>query len=249
MRTLSLTVAYDGTRFHGWQVQPGIRTVQGILEEALKDVMNDGEIRLAGAGRTDAGVHARGQVASFTTSSTLPARAIAPLASRRLPDDVRVTHARDMDPVFHARHSATARRYAYRLSRRPDLLLDRIAWAAPHGFDVARLDDATRGLEVEADFSAFQTRGSSVVPTRCRVSRARWSARRGGAVLDIVADHFLYHMVRNIAGSALEVARAPDPRGAMLGILDSGRRPHGSATAPARGLCLERVYYEGERIP
>src|ERR1051326_1273632 len=104
MRTVRLLVAYDGTRFHGWQVQPGLRTVQGVLEGALRPVLDDPDVRLSGAGRTDQGVHARGQVASFTTAAALPARALTPLLRRRLPPDVRVRKAADAPEGFHARH-------------------------------------------------------------------------------------------------------------------------------------------------
>src|SRR5438552_18032744 len=104
MRTLRLLVAYDGTRFHGWQVQPGVRTVQGVLEQALSRVLDEPGVRLTGAGRTDQGVHARGQVASFTTESSLPARALPPLLGRRLPPDVRVRRAAEVPAGFHARH-------------------------------------------------------------------------------------------------------------------------------------------------
>src|SRR5436309_15734200 len=115
MRTIRLLLAYDGTEFHGWQAQPGRRTVQGVIEEALEAVLNDETARIAGAGRTDAGVHARGQVGSFRCASPLPARAFPPLLNRRLPRDVRVRAAAEAGGTFHARHSARARRYAYRV--------------------------------------------------------------------------------------------------------------------------------------
>ena len=243
MRTVKLVVAYDGTGFHGWQTQPEKRTVQRSIEEALADVLNQPDVRLYGAGRTDSGVHARAQVASFKTETALPVRAFAPLLNRRLPSDVRVREAADVPEGFHARHSARARRYAYRVLDREDVLLERFAWACRRRFDVQRLDRATRGLEGEADFSAFQSAGSSPTNPRCRVHRARWIAQRGGARLDIVADHFLYHMVRNIVGTALAAATLPDPAAAMHAVLASGSRARGGVTAPAHGLCLERVYY------
>jgi len=244
MRTVRLVVAYDGTGFHGWQTQPEMRTVQRSIEEVLADVLNEPDVRLHGAGRTDSGVHARGQVASFVTEAALPARAFAPLLNRRLPGDVRVREAADAPSGFHARHSARARRYAYRLLEREDVLIERFAWACRRRFDAERLDRATRCLEGEADFSAFQSTGSSPANPRCRVHRARWSRQRGGARLDIVADHFLYHMVRNIVGTALAAAASPDPAAAMREVLVSGSRARGGVTVPAHGLCLERVYYD-----
>src|SRR5438034_2844201 len=122
MRTIRLVVAYDGTEFHGWQIQPGQRTVQGVMEGALREVLGHEEPpRVTGAGRTDAGVHARGQVASFACVSVLPSKAWVPLLNRSLPADVRVRAAAEAPAEFHARHSARERRYAYRVLERDDV--------------------------------------------------------------------------------------------------------------------------------
>lgn len=241
-RVLKLTVAYDGTGFHGWQVQPAQRTVQGVLEEALSELLNE-RVEIAGAGRTDAGVHARGQCASFATSSGLPLRAFVPELRRRLPDDVSVTAAEEREPGFHARHSARGRRYAYRLLDRDDVLCRRHAWAPPHPAAAGPLDRATRALEGEHDFAAFASSGSPVSTTVCRVHRARWSRWERGLQLDIVADHFLYHMVRTIVGTALATARERDPAAAVRTILASRSRSAAGTTAPPQGLSLEEVFY------
>jgi tRNA pseudouridine38-40 synthase len=127
VRTIRLDVAYDGTEFHGWQAQTGLRTVQGVLEETLTDVLGE-PVSVTGAGRTDAGTHARGQVASFTTEARLPTSALVPVLKRHLPADVMVREAAECDAGFNARHSAVARRYAYRLLDRPDVLWQRTAW-------------------------------------------------------------------------------------------------------------------------
>src|SRR5262245_15064676 len=140
MRTIRLLMAYDGTAFHGWQVQPGYRTVQGVMEEALRDALHENPPRVSGAGRTDAGVHARGQVASFTAATDLPAKALAPLLNRRLPSDVRVCAAADAPPDFHARHSARERRYAYRVIERDDVLMERYAWSVRRVPDWEKVD-------------------------------------------------------------------------------------------------------------
>jgi len=245
MRTLRLVIAYDGTAFHGWQSQPRLRTVQGVVEEALGAVLT-AEVRLSGAGRTDAGVHARGQVASLETDSTLPGPAIVALANRRLPGDVRIRSAREAPAGFHARRSARARRYAYRILEGEDLLMERFAWNGRRPLRMDRLDAATRALEGEADFAAFRSTGSAPTSTRCHVHRARWERLRSGARLDIVADHFLYHMVRTIVGTSLSAAETSDPPGAMRRVLESGDRRRAGVVAPAAGLCLERVYYADE---
>jgi tRNA pseudouridine38-40 synthase len=238
-------VAYDGAGFHGWQRQPGRRTVQGVLEEHLSAVMQE-PVTLRGAGRTDAGCHARGQVASFTTRSRLPATALAPVLNRRLPADVRVRGADEAPAGFDARRSAIARRYAYRLLRDDDLLLARIAWHPRRPFDPDRLARATAPLEGEHDCAAFQSSGSTPVASVCHVLRAAWRPWEGGVQLDIVADHFLYHMVRSIVGTALVLQAERDPGAAMGACLASRDRGRAGPTAPAHGLCLEQVFYPAE---
>jgi len=246
MRTFRLRVAYDGTAFHGWQSQPGLRTVQGTLEEAVRRVMGDESLALAGAGRTDAGVHARGQVASFSCETRLPARSLAPILNPRLPSDVRVVDAAETGPDFHARRSARARHYVYRLLSAEDLLWSRYAWFPRRPLDLDAMERAVRGLEGEADFAAFQAAGGTALTTVCRVMRA--GMRRVGpfAQLEIVADHFLYHMVRGIVGTALMVSASSDPGVAMRDIVAGRDRRRTGPTAPARGLSLESVQYAEE---
>lgn len=238
-------MAYDGTGFHGWQRQPGLRTVQGALEVALEQVLGE-PVALTGAGRTDAGVHARGQVATFRSRTTLPARAIAALVGRRLPADLEVRGAHDAPAGFDARRSARARRYAYRLLDRPDVLLSRIAWHPRRRLDADTLAAAVIPLEGRHDCGAFQASGGSPRRTECVVHRAGWRRWEGGLMFEIVADHFLYHMVRNIVGTALQVAAAADPARAMREVIASRRRERAGATVPPQGLCLEQVFYPAE---
>lgn len=245
MRTIRLDVAYDGAAFHGWQVQPRQRTVQGVLEEALKVALGE-TVRLKGAGRTDTGVHARGQVASFATATSLPAQAMAPVLRRHLPADVEVRRSREVESDFDARHSAVARRYAYRLLDQPDVLLKRYAWHPGGRPDGDRLAAAVRPLEGEHDCAALAASGGSAVRTVCRIHRATWRRWESGLQLDILADHFLYHMVRNLVGTAIALSKRPDPAAAMSALLTSGDRSQAGATAPPEGLCLEQVYYPGE---
>ena len=243
MRTFRLTLAYDGTDFHGWQVQPGVRTVQGIVEEALSSLPLEERSRLAGAGRTDAGVHARGQVASFTASTRLPVRAFVPRLNRVLPDDVRVLDAAEAEPGFHARHSARARRYRYRLLHRDDVLWRRFAWCPPRPAPADALERAVRVLEGEHDFSSFRASGGPASAPVCRMTRAGWRSWEAGLELEVIADHFLYHMVRNIVGTALAAARSSDPAAAMRRVLAAGDRRLAGITAPPRALSLEQVFY------
>ncbi len=245
-----VTIAYDGTDFHGWQRQPDVRTVQGELETALHMVFGT-EVTVHGAGRTDAGVHARGQVASFTASTTLPTHSLRPLVGRAMPKDVRIRAIEEVAPDFHARHTAISRRYAYRLLDDLDVLFERVAWHPMRRkpLDLARLDAAVQPLLGEHDFTAFQATGSSPVDPDCKVEQVGWRRWEGGLMFEVQADHFLYHMVRKLVGTALHSADQKDPSAEMAGVLASRDRARSGPMAPAKGLCLEAVRYEGEEGP
>lgn len=247
-RVFRLTVAYDGTAFHGWQRQPGLRTVQGELEAALSQVL-DGDVKVNGAGRTDTGVHARGQVASFEWDTPLPGTALAPMSNRLLPADVRVVASAEAPSGFHARHSARARRYEYRLLARPDLLRERFAWAPPALPAREALTAATAPLLGRHDFTAFQATGNDAAVPECDVVRLGWRDTEDGVALDVAADHFLYHMVRKMVGTALEACATSDPGAHVKAVLESRDRARVGRMAPPRGLSLEQVYYDGEVLP
>jgi tRNA pseudouridine38-40 synthase len=217
--------------------------VQGELERALSRALGE-ETQVKGAGRTDAGVHARGQVASFATSSPLPVHAIAPAVLRHLPEDVRVDEIREVDADFDARRSATGRHYRYQVLQGPDVLSERYAWWPRATFDFDGLARATAVLEGEHDFSSFQSAGSTQVRPTCRVWRATWSRWERGVCFDVVADHFLYRMVRTIVGTAVGLSREAGPAAAMRRLLVARDRRRAGKAAPAGGLSLECVFYE-----
>ncbi|MEO5987970.1 MAG: tRNA pseudouridine(38-40) synthase TruA [Candidatus Eisenbacteria bacterium] len=246
-RRYRVTLAYDGTDFHGWQRQPELRTVQGELEHALHSVFGV-EVTVHGAGRTDAGVHARGQVASFSAATDLPTHALRPLVGRAMPRDVRVLAIDEAAPGFHARHTATARHYSYRILDEPDVLFDRVAWhpLRRRPVHLERLDAAVQPLLGEHDCTAFQATGSSSVDPDCRIEKAAWRRWEGGMLFEVQADHFLYHMVRKLVGTALHAADQKDPAGLFEAVLASRDRARSGPMAPAKGLCLEAVLYEGE---
>lgn len=225
-----------------------MRTVQGELEQALERLPLEDRSSLAGAGRTDAGVHARGQVASFSARTKLPIRAFVPTINRHLPHDVRIENAVECGAEFHARHSALSRRYEYRLLFREDVMWRRFAWCPRETVDGDALERAVRVLAGTHDFSAFQASGSSPADPVCRLVRAGWTAWERGVKLEIIADHFLYHMVRNIVGSALAAGASRDPAGAMEAMLRSRDRRQAGVTAPACGLSFEQVFYAAEEM-
>lgn len=245
-RTFRLTLEYDGADFHGWQVQPGERrTVQGTLEHAIARVVHE-RARVAGAGRTDAGVHAEGQVASVRLGSTLEPEALRRALNGVLPEDVAVVALAVERDDFHARHHATGKRYRYRLWNAPvrSPLRRRQVLCLQRPLDLAALGVAAADLVGTHDFASFQAAGSSVESTTRTLRRLDVEGEAGGGI-DLVFEGsgFLRHMVRNVVGTLLEVANGRrDPAG-MPALLAAADRRRAGPTAPAHPLTLEEVYY------
>ena len=244
MRNLRLAVEYDGTEFSGWQVQPGLRTVQGVLEQALSVVLGEA-VSVRGAGRTDAGCHARGQVANARTASAVPCDRILRSLAGLLPQDAAVHEVREVAPTFDARRGAVERRYEYRLLSAPAPLLRRFAWYP--GFLPApeTLAAAVQPLIGEHSFRGFAgadpaRRGDH---GRCCVLRAAWRPWEGGMLFEIAANRFLYHMVRNIVGTAVKISRGGLPLERAAEALAAGDRRLAGPTAPPQGVCLAGVTY------
>ena len=173
----------------------------------------------------------------------MPARALRALTQRALPDDVKLVDAADAPEGFHARHSARARRYAYRLLDHDDVLWSRFAWHPGTALDGEGLAASSGPLAGEHDFSAFEAAGSSPVNPVCRVTCARWTRWEAGWRFDVEADHFLYHMVRNLVGTAIRAQREPDPAAHVAEVLGSRDRARAGGTSPPQALCLEAVRY------
>jgi tRNA pseudouridine38-40 synthase len=242
-------LAYDGTDYHGWQVQPGARTIQGVLLDAARRLAADA--RAVGASRTDAGVHALRQVASLTMRTGLAARAVLGALNATLPRDVRVLEVRRAPRGFDARRAAVGKRYAYLIDNGgvPSPLLARYAWHVPGALDVAAMRRALVALRGRRDFGAFCAAPGRAKDPVCDVRALHVIRRHDRIALLLSADRFLHHMARNIVGSAAAVGRgAHDPD--WLGkVLDSRDRRLAGATAPAKGLTLVRVLYPRERTP
>jgi tRNA pseudouridine38-40 synthase len=245
VRTLKLGVAYLGTGYHGWQIQPGRPTIQGSLEEALARVLDE-PVRVVGAGRTDAGVHARGQVASLVTGSGTPARGILLGTNNLLPETIRVMSVEEAPEGFHARHQAIRKEYAYRFTTAPVLtpFLAATVEQVRGELDLDRMAEAARALLGEHDFSAFCGPDGRAKNTVRTLEESRFEEEPDGVrVYRVASRSFLQYLVRTLAGTLFEVGRGRIPADAIPGILASGDRTRAGPTAAARGLTLERVHY------
>lgn len=258
MRTIKLTLAYDGTRYVGWQRQAAGTSIQGLVEAALAEI-DEGFVPVVGAGRTDAGVHALGQVASFRLRHKMPLGTLVRALNARLPDDVRALAAEDAGPDFHARYSATSKTYRYRLSAGAagDPFGWRYVWQVLTPLDQEAMQRSIGALVGRHDFASFQATGSTVrttVRTVVAVRLAEVPAGEGSPIpalgprapvlhLEITADGFLRHMVRTIVGTVVEVGQGRRAPADLAEVLAARDRARAGPTAPAQGLFLVGVEY------
>jgi tRNA pseudouridine38-40 synthase len=236
---LRLTLEYDGTGFHGWAAQPGLRTVEGELRRALAELYGSFDA-LAVAGRTDAGVHALGQVTSVDVDGGPPPARAAEAFNTVLPDDVSVLTAEEADPGFHARHSARSRAYRYRIFRRrtPSPFEARRSWWLPRPLDVDALQRGAALLVGTHDFRAFTPAETQHEVFTREVLHAAWLERGEHLEFEIEAESFLRHMVRTLVGTMVDLAPAH-----IAPLLGGADRSKAGRTAPPWGLFLERVTY------
>jgi tRNA pseudouridine38-40 synthase len=259
-RTLKLTIAYDGTEFAGWQRQATARTVQATIEDALQPIEGARAV-LIGAGRTDAGVHAAAQVASVRLTAALPIEALQRALNATLPPDLRILRIEEAAPDFNAQFAATRKTYRYVIWSGGVLppLLRRMTWHVPHALDVSAMDEAARALAGTHDFTSFQASGSDVQTTTRTIvtstvraidpsalDAVTHSAPGRALMFEVTGTGFLRHMVRNIAGTLVDVGRGRRAAGDMPALLASRDRTRAAATAPAHGLTLWSVDYEPE---
>ena len=250
MRHIRLVVEYDGSDLHGWQRQQGQPTVQQHLEDALAQLLQH-EVRVSGASRTDAGVHARGQVASFRTEKPIPLHGIRRGLNSLLPEAIAVRSATEVAEEFHPRFSATGKHYRYTILTSPDRSprWRTRAWHHPEPLEVHPMIAASRALIGEHDFAAFRAAGCTAKTTMRRVDSITFTRIGELLEVDVRGNAFLRMMVRILVGTLAEVGTGRLSVAQVAEILASKDRTKAGKTAPAHGLELLAVHYDGTRVP
>lgn len=243
-----LLLAYDGTGFHGYARQPEVRTVQGVLEEALTGVVGPTETFVAG--RTDKGVHATGQIVSFTTETLVDPARIMRSVNRRIGPEVSILDVAEVAETFHARFSATGRAYRYQILNResPDPFRSAVTWHLPHSIDIDALNEASVGFVGEQDFASL-CRKSGDRSTVRKVLWAFWRRNDELVEFSVAATAFCHQMVRSMVAIAVDVGRERVKAGSVPAMLVARDRRAGRGAAPAQGLTLVAVSYPGESLP
>lgn len=245
MPNIRLVIEYDGSRFHGWQVQPQVRTVQGEMHRLIEMITREKVAVLHSSGRTDAGVHARGQVVSFQLQKTPDLEVLRHSISSILRDEVAVLSAEVVPEDFHARRSAKSKSYAYSiLNRAAPAVLDRhTAWYVPFKLDWELMQNEANLLLGQHDFSAFKAKDCGANSSIKTIYSASFEKEGSLMVFRIEGSGFLKNMVRIITGTLVDIGRGYKKPGLMKYLLECGDRAHAGVTAPSQGLCLEWVKY------
>ena len=245
MPSFKITIAYDGGPFVGWQRQAAGISIQGLIEDALRE-LDERDVTVIGAGRTDAGVHAIGQVASFTLVRDTTAEVVVRSLNAKLPPEIRIRAAEEVPTSFHARFDATSKTYRYRLWNADvlDPFERAYAWHVPGTLDVEAMSRAARFVEGRHDFATFQTVGGAGGATERRIMSSTLTAEPDGLLTySITGEGFLRHMVRAIVGTLMEVGRGRQRPEWICDLIASRDRAQAGRTAPAHGLFLVRVDY------
>lgn len=244
MKNIKLTIEYDGTRFSGWQKQINGISVEEIIDTEIKKLTNEGT-KLYGSSRTDAGVHAKGQVANFYTSSVIPAERFKPALNGKLPEDIVIVASEEVPLDFHSRFHSAGKVYSYTIlnrKTRPAYMKNYAAFC-PYELDFKLMERASRFFLGTHDFEAFRSKGGSVKTTVRTIKSIDLKKDDEWIRMLIDGDAFLYNMVRIITGTLIDVGRGRIPWDSIPEIIQSKDRNRAGKTAPACGLCLEKIYY------
>ena len=241
-----LTVEYQGTAYRGWQAQKNARTVAGVLSEAIQSATGAKRFELYGAGRTDAGVHALAQVAHLEIDAAPEPRTLRRGINDLLPADVHVLALQQAEPRFHARHHAVARSYLYQISRRKTAFGKKLVWWVKEQLDLASMRAAAKLFVGTKDFRSFSADDPEEKSSRVAVERVEVGEVGALVLIRIEGSHFLWKMTRRIVGVLVEAGRGKLPLEKVQSFLESDSPEPARLAAPASGLFLERVYYEGD---
>ncbi|MCK5149182.1 tRNA pseudouridine(38-40) synthase TruA [bacterium] len=241
-RVLKILIEYDGTQFAGWQVQPGQRTIQGEIESALFKLTGE-SIRIVASGRTDAGVHATAQAASFNTESLLETDVFVRGLNGSLPFDIRILSAEEMYEGFNARFDAVRRIYRYTLSKRSQAIGRHYAWYPRCNYDLSLMKEAAKSLIGEHDFQTFAKSGDVNDDYHSIVYRIDWQETDSSVIFEIEAIRYFHNMIRIIIGTLIDVGRGRMSVEEFTALLDSKDRRKAGITAPAHGLNLYKIIY------
>ena len=244
MRNLKLTIAYDGTDFHGWQIQPELRTIQGELQAAFCKLFNH-EVNITGSGRTDAGVHAHGQVANVETIRTMDTDAVLRGANALLPVEIRVLSVEEVGPEFHARRSARSKTYEYHVWRNPIMspFQCRYVYAFRYPLDEAAMDQGSRCFLGTHDFTSFCAAATEIEDRTRTIFETSWDRSENSWVFRIRGNGFLQYMVRTITGTLLEIGQGRRSPEQLPELFEARDRRLAGPTLPAQGLHLIDVEY------
>ncbi len=243
MRNLKLTIQYDGTKYCGWQKQPNSPGIQGTIEYAIYEITKE-KVSITGSGRTDAGVHALGQVANFKTNSSIPANRIPDALNAKLPKDISIISCEEVNEDFHSRYSARGKIYRYLIYNKPyrSPLYKDTSYHVRYDLDIAKMQLEAKSLIGEYDFKGFMSSGSSVKDTVRTIYDISITEGEDLIVIEVEGNGFLYNMVRIIVGTLVDIGRGKISK-TMREIIDSGDRGESGHTAPAHGLFLKKVHY------
>lgn len=250
MKRIKLTVAYDGTNYHGWQLQPNGNTIEAELNQALTALLKE-DIQVIGASRTDSGVHAMGNVAIFDTSHRMPADKISYALNQRLPEDIRIQSSEEVDPQWHPRKCNSRKTYEYKiLNRRMEMPLSRLyAHFCYIPLDIDKMKLAAAYLVGEHDFKSFCAARSTVEDTVRTIYSVDLSRKYDIITIRVSGNGFLYNMVRIIAGTLMEIGMGYYPPEHMEQIINAKDRQQAGKTAPAKGLTMVSLQYEAVLAP
>lgn len=243
MRNLKLTIQYDGTKYCGWQKQPNSSGIQGTIEYAIYEITRE-KVNIIGSGRTDAGVHALGQVANFKTNSNIPAARIPDALNAKLPKDISIIDCQEVSDDFHSRYSATGKIYRYLIYNKPyrSPLYKDISYHVRYDLDIQKMRVEAQSLLGTHEFKGFMSSGSSVKDTVRTIHNISIEESGDLIVLEVEGNGFLYNMVRILVGTLVDIGRGriDKPLEEIIASQDRGEAGH---TAPAHGLFLKKVHY------